>query len=319
MVTVVTAAGKGAVGNVAAITVREINEVAMNCYAKRLHNPFNGAVQVVATAQIRALSYNGRDWEFQFQCQTPRGIQYARIGIWSASRGFRPYPLDPSIDRAALEVAYPPIVATLETTPVPLPQDDHYEFWLMDDTDHDPLALLASCRLPSEMPQARIHPIWKAVSASQLDLCNTPEEERRGAPPLSYRLEQNVKDRAGQNPQAKWFLRTADGAGQLLNAANEAVETFAAARFPPFLLRETWRKPAEQALCERYLQRLAPRLLGLAQLSLADRERLEQMASAYAPEVAQYFHLYPAVANQQHMTALRVEARLRDAVMRPEN
>jgi hypothetical protein len=84
-------------------------------------------------------------------------------------------------------------------------------------------------------------------------------------------------------------------------------------------LRETWRKPAEQALCERYLQRLAPRLLGLAQLSLADRERLEQMASAYAQEVAQYFHLYPAVANQQRMTALRVEARLRDAVMRPEN
>ena len=211
---------KGRAAVSAVVAVREVNEDLMDCYAKRLHNPFNSAVQVVASAQIRALSFNGIDWEFQFQCQTPRGTQYARIGIWSASRGFRPYPLDPSIDRAALEIAYPPIVATLETTPVPLPQDDHYEFWLLDETDHYPLALLASCRLPTEMPQARIHPIWKAVSASQLELSNTPEEERRGAPPLSYRLEQNVKDRAGQNPQAQWFLRTPDGAGQLLNAAN---------------------------------------------------------------------------------------------------
>ncbi|MEN9423519.1 MAG: hypothetical protein RL122_902 [Pseudomonadota bacterium] len=310
---VTTVVGKVAVS--AVVAVRGVNEDLMDCYAKRLHNPFSSAVQVVASAQIRALSFNGIDWELQFQCQTPRGIQYARIGLWSARHGFRPYPLDPSIDRDALEIAYPPIVATLETTPVPLPQDDHYEFWLLDETDHYPLALLASCRLPTEMSQARIYPIWKAVSASQLELRNTPEEERRGAPPLSYRLEQNVKDRAGQNPQAKWFLRTPDGAGQWLNAANEVVDTLAAEHFPPLLLRETWRKPAEQDLCDRYLQRLAPRLLGLARLSLADRARVEQMASHYAQEVAAHFHLYPAIADPQRMTALRVEARLRDAVL----
>lgn len=287
----------------------------MQAYAKRLHNPFNGVVQVVASEQIRALSFNGVDWEFQFQCHTPRGIQYARIGRWASRNGFRPYPLDPSIERDAVENAYPPLVTTLETTAIPLPQDDHYEFWLLDEKHRRPLALLASCRLANEMPQASIHPIWKAVSASQLELHNTAEEERRGAPPLSYRLEQNVKQRAGQNPHARWFLRAADGSGQMLNADGEALNALSTDNFPPLLLHETWEKPAEQALCDRYLQRLAPRLLVLQDLSLDSRDRVEQMASHYAQEVAAHFHLYPAVADAQRMTALRVEARLRDACL----
>lgn len=290
----------------------------MKAYAKRLHNPFSGIVQVVASEQIRALSYNGVDWELQFQCHTPRGIQYARIGHWAKQHGFHPYPLDPSIDRDAVETAYRPLVTALETTAIPLPQDDYYEFWLLDETQRQPLALLASCRLASEMPQASIHPIWRALNPSQLELCNSPEEERRGAPPASYRLEQNVKDRAGQNPQARWFLRAADGSGQALNATADVLETpLPADYFPPLLLRETWNKPAEQALCERYLQRLAPRLLVLQGLSLASRDRVEQMASHYAQEVAMSFHLYPAVADPQRMTALRVEARLRDACLKP--
>ena len=289
----------------------------MKAYAKRLHNPFSGAVQVVASEQIRALSYNGLEWELQFQCHTPRGIQYARIGRWTKRNGFRPYPLDPSIERDAVESAYRPLVTALETTAVPLPQDDYYEFWLLDEKYRRPLALLASCRLASEMPQTSIHPIWKALNASQLDLYNTPEEERRGAPPPSYRLEQNVKQRAGQNPQTRWFLRAADGSGQALNTAAEVLDAHLPADyFPPLLLRETWDNPAEQALCERYLQRLSPHLLMLQGLSLESRDRVEQMASQYAQEVAASFHLYPAVADPQRMTALRVEARLRDACLK---
>ena len=288
----------------------------MDTYAKRLHNPFNGVLQVVANEQIRALSFNGVDWELQFRCTTPRGIGYARIGRWERSAGFKPFPLDPSIDRSAVEAAHGVIVAALETAQVPLPQDDYYEFWLLEDRTRQPLALLASCRQPQEMRQATIHPAWKCISASQLELDNTPEEARRGLPPLSYRLEQQVKYCAGQNPQAQWFLRAADGTGQALNAAAEVVsEVLAASHFPPLLLRETWAKVAEQDLCARYLQRLAPRLLTLQALSLESRDRVEQLASRYAQEVAAHFHLYPAIADTQRMTALRVEARLRSACL----
>ncbi|SEA08607.1 hypothetical protein SAMN05660964_00868 [Thiothrix caldifontis] len=286
----------------------------MDAYAKRLHNPFNGVLQVVANEQMRALSFNGVDWELQFKCITPRGVGYARIGRWERSAGFKPYPLDPSIDPLAVEGAYVAVVTVLETAQMPLPQDDYYEFWLLEDTTRQPLALLASCRQRQEMRQATVHPVWKCISASQLDLDNTPEEARRGLPPLSYRLEQQVKHYAGQNPQAQWFLRAVDGTGQALNANGEiASDVLAASHFPPLLLRETWGKVAENALCTRYLQRIAPRLLTLQALSLESRDRVEQMASRYAQEVAAHFHLYPAVADKQRMTALRVEARLRSA------
>ena len=287
----------------------------MKAYAKRLNNPFNGIVQIVASDCVRALSFNGVDWELQFRCLTAYGIQYARIGRWESRHGFKPYPLDPSIDRVEVESEYSAVVKALEVTRVPLPQDDVYECWLLDEMDHQPLALLSSCCQVADMRDAGKNPAWKAVSASQLQLVNTPEEERRGVPPVNYRVEQNVKQRAGQNPQARWFLRAADGSGKAVNLDGEAAEAFPAACFPPLLVREAWRNQAEQALCERYLQRLSPRLLMLQCLPLESRDRVEQMASKYAIEVAGYFHLYPAVADEQRMTALRVEARLRSACL----
>jgi hypothetical protein len=194
-----------------------------------------------------------------------------------------------------------------------LPQDDRYECWLLDETDHQPLALLSSCCHVAEMRDAGRNPAWKAMNASQLQLDNTPEEERKGFPPVGYRVEQNVKQRAGQNPRAQWFLRVADGSGRAVSLDGQVREACPASCFPPLLLREVWHSKAEEALCERYLQRLSPRLLMLQCLSLESRDRVEQMASKYALEVDANFHLYPAVADRQRMTALRVEARLRRA------
>jgi hypothetical protein len=285
----------------------------MKAYAKRLNNPFNGIVQIVASERIRASSFNGVDWELQFQCLTAYGIQYARIGRWESRNGFKPYPLDPSIDRHEVESEYGAMVKALEAARVPLPQDDHYECWLLDETDHQPLALLSSCCHVAEMRDAGRNPAWKAVNASQLQLDNTPEEERKGFPPVGYRVEQNVKQRAGQNPRAQWFLRVADGSGRAVSLDGQVREACPASCFPPLLLREVWHSKAEEALCERYLQRLSPRLLMLQCLSLESRDRVEQMASKYALEVDANFHLYPAVADRQRMTALRVEARLRRA------
>lgn len=296
----------------------------METYAKRLNNPFRGLLQVVATTQVRALSFDGRYWELQFLCDmhqlkpalrnsVPR-FQYARIGQWDTQRGFQPYPLDPVLDRAEVEQHYGAVVAALGNVHAPLPQDDVYEYWLLDEQNAQPLALLASCRTAAEMAELTPRqPCWKAVSAAQLAISYTGEETRRGMPPVAYRLEVQVKARAGQNPLARWYRRNPDGSGQESSQTGGDCALLPASAFPELLLREDWPNNTAQDLCDRYLQRLAPQLLVLQGLSHSARDRLEQMASQHVVEMDRCFHLYPAVADPQRMTAWRVEARLRVA------
>lgn len=296
----------------------------MELYAKRLLNPFQGVLQVVAEGQVRALSFDGRVWELQFQCDLHRlkpalahslpRYRYARIGRWEVGCGFRPYPLDPAIDRCEVEQSYPAVVAALGTARIPLPQDDHYEYWLLDPADQQPLALLASGRLPEEMAGQTCRPCWHPPNAAQLPIDSTAEETRRGLPPVNYRIEHLVKQRAGQNPQARWFVRDSQGNGHEILPAGQTASRLTTGQFPELLLREDWQNPQAQDLCTRYLQRLAPQLLVLQGLSHAGRERLEQMASQQVIELDNHFHLYPAVADPQRMTAWRVEARLRKSL-----
>ncbi len=296
----------------------------MEAYAKRLLNPFGGLLQVVASEQVRALSFDGRQWELQFLCDmhkmkpnqpgyVPR-FQYARIGRWDKDNGFRPYPLDPAIDRDAVESATGEVLMVLAGAQVPLPQDDVFELWLLDEQKHLPLALLASCRQPAEMEGLQVrYPAWKSISAAQLEVVNTEEEIRRGVPPLNYRLETLVKKRAGQNPVAKWFRRLENGEGQEVTVDGQVVGLLSARAFPEYLLREDWDNALAEDLCSRYLHRLAPQLLVLQGLSHVGRDRLEQMASEHVIEMDRLFHLYPAIADKERMTAWRVEARLRVA------
>lgn len=290
-------------------------------YAKRLNNPFQGVLQVVANERVRALSFDGFHWELQLQCDLHRmkptfahtlpRFQFARIGRWAAQEGFKPYPLDPALRGAEVEAYCRPVIAALAQVRAPLPQDDHYEWWLLDEREQQPLALLASCRHEAEMPAlTTTRPCWYALNASQLPIAYTDEEMQRGLPPVNYRLEVLVKQRAGQNPQARWFVRHADGSRQ----AYQQEGLFAAHLFPELLLREDWDNANAQTLCARYLQRLAPQLLVLQYLSHAGRDRAEQMASKHVIEMDEHFHLYPCVANPQRMTAWRVEARLRKSL-----
>ena len=77
------------------------------------------------------------------------------------------------------------------------------------------------------------------------------------------------------------------------------------------MVREDWQDETEHELCQRYLQRLSPRLLMLHGLAHADRLRLEQAARANVMEVARFYPTYPEVADQELMSTMRVEARMR--------
>ena len=113
----------------------------------------------------------------------------------------------------------------------------------------------------------------------------------------NYRLQKQVEERAGNKPRAAWFERT------------EPVTD----DFPPCLIRDEWEDPECQRVCDLYLQRLAPRLLMMAGLPRAVRQRLEQAACEHVFEVEQFYSLYPEVVDDSLLTTARVEARLRRA------
>jgi hypothetical protein len=78
-----------------------------------------------------------------------------------------------------------------------------------------------------------------------------------------------------------------------------------------------WESEEDRRLCQRYIERQAPRLLMLHGLKHDDRLRLEGYARQNALEVERFFPLYPAVADDELMSAICVEARLRLAAEHP--
>ncbi len=293
----------------------------MRAYAKRLLNPFQGVMQIVCTDHARALSVDGQQWELQYRSQLPESTpamlpnptahHYARVGRWSKHNGLHIYPLHPALKPALVETHCQPLLAYLPSVVLPLPLEDHFEYWLLDENSHLPLALLASeCQLEA-LPHATKRPVWEPLNASQLVIPLTVEEQQLNATPVNYRLGIAVKQRAGQNPQAAWFKRETDGNGQCL--ASDLQSTIAKLphhAFPELLLTQQWSKPTLQSLYERYLNQLVPRLL-LLKLTLQTRTQLEKLLQPHLHELAQWYRLYPAIADPAYMTALCVQARLR--------
>lgn len=274
-------------------------------FSQRLSPPFSGQLQIAQSAQARALTLDGIDWEIQFVHssivrQGPGGNRIERrfrhianlkhsdiihIAATGSNNG-RP------IDDRILELA-----RHISETELPFPANDEYEYWLLDAKDGSPLAFIISCADPDEVQNLPVRPEWSALPAAMMPIAKTEDEVAREAPPVNYRFERLIAERAGTNPKAHWFRRSpgqSDG-------------------FPPLLVREDWQEEQDHDLCQRYLQRQATRLLMLHGLEHDDRLRLEQAARSNVMELARFCALYPEIANQELMTAMRVEARLRGA------
>lgn len=186
----------------------------------------------------------------------------------------------------------------LLTASLPFPAIDRYEYWLLDSADGLPLALIHSCSTVAEQSAFSADPEWRALPAAILPVDAREDEQRDGSPPVNYRLERLVAERAGTYPKASWFER----------------ENHEANIFPPLMVREDWVEPAQKELCQRYLERLSPRLLMLHGLGSEDRKRMEIAARPQALEVSKYFSLYPGMVDEELMKSIRVEARLRESM-----
>jgi hypothetical protein len=274
-------------------------------YARRLLSPFVGLVQVAETARARALSLDGSNWAIQYSlagdvrsrrsaAATEPGSQVTLVATIEDGR-LRPRAVHPFLDPTVVRSTVGRLFEAVKAAPLPFAAADRYEYWLLDGREGRPLALLHACIDEDEMSLTPPRPAWIAMPAAQLDVPSPPSGRDDYVPPVNYRLQRLVEERAGVKPRAAWFER----------------RDMTSEDFPPCLLSEDWEDEERQRLCDLYVRRLAPRLLMLQGLSRSVRQRLERAARAHVFDVARFYPLYPEVIDRELLTAARVEARLR--------
>lgn len=276
----------------------------LTTYSMRLSPPFSGQVQIAETDNARALTLDGEVWELQFIHKyveqggsgehTPRR-RHVRVATLRHG-DLENLVAKPNEQGRAVDARIVELAEALINIELPFPASDTFEYWLLDAEDGSPLAFLWSCSEESETVNYERRPNWTALPAIQMPIEKTDEEIRSGIPPVNARLESLITARAGPNPKACWFDRS-HGAGD---------------SFPPLLVKEDWHEASEHDLCQRYLQRQAPRLLMLHNLQHVDRLRMERAAQSNVLELARFYPVYPDIADSVLMNTMRVEARLRD-------
>jgi hypothetical protein len=277
-------------------------------YSKRLLLPYIGVVQVAELGWARALSLDGKNWALRYaqdeNVQTrnwplghdPRVIVSLMVNIEEDQPKIRVR--RPSMDPERLHADSQRLFEAIRNAPLPFEAADRYEYWLLDGSDNSPLALLHSCVDAEETKRPVPPPEWIPMPAAELAV-EDPVSPVQAVyqPPVNYRLQKFVEERAGSKPRAVWFERP-----------DPATDDF-----PPCLIRDKWEDPECQRLCDLYLQRLAPRLLMLHSLPRTVRQRLEQTARDYVFDVEKFYPMYPEVVDNSPLSAARVEARLRRA------
>jgi len=241
----------------------------MRSFSQKLMPPFSGQVHIAESDTYRALTLDGQLWEIQYVKRS-----HIRVGTLSAS-DIKTRSINS--EQLVQDVADPKLMALLDyLAEVELPFVGTDSFAQMT-------------KFPSRVE-------WTALPDAVMPVKKTTEEIASGVPPVNYRLERLVAERAGINSVAAWFDR------------REQTDEV----FPPFLVRQDWPEADQQALCKRYIERQAPRLLMLQGLSHSDRQQLESCCKPHATELARFCGLYPEVIDEELIKALRVEARLRE-------
>lgn len=277
----------------------------IRAYSQRLMPPYSGQVQIAESERARAITLDGKSWEIHFLQNAE--VDESQTGKFTRKRFIRVLNLEhhalenivessssqaEDVDERIVELAIYLVSAAL-----PFPSNDGYEYWLLDKEDESPLALIFSCSDEELMSNFPSKTEWMALPAAVMPIDYIEDEKERKAPPVNYRVEQMIAERAGYYPKAKWFKRDAN--------EKEA--------FPSLLIREDWQDRDKHQLCQRYLQRQSSRLLMLHGLSREDRKRLEVSAKGHALEVGRFHKLYPEVIDTKLMNTILVEARLRAA------
>lgn len=256
-----------------------------HCYAFRRLNPYLGTTQVVDSAQGRAVSVDGVNWELQLRMRLPAGwgfldrggeTAYLRFGVWSQAEGLARFPPARNVDPNAAEKAAASLLQNIGAAlpRLPFALIDTLECWLVDIV-RKPLALLASQKPDAPLPERRMRrwmPLLPEVAQASSDDFS----------PLTAWVTQRAL------PGPCWIARDEEGNGRLVAGANGERKAFPASEFPETLVDLSGCMDERVIeLHAHYLAALAPRLLMLP-LSAATRARLEALAARQPTEMARF-------------------------------
>ncbi|MDR9437096.1 MAG: hypothetical protein RI563_09445 [Thiohalophilus sp.] len=276
-------------------------------YSKRLLLPFIGVVQVAELGWGRALSLDGKNWAIRYAHNDNEQVRNGpfrddprvnfSLVVTIDGEQLETRAVHPSLEPERVRADSQRLFEAIRNVRIPFEPADCYEYWLLDGNDGSPLALLHACVDEAEM-QLPVPPLeWLSMPAAELAIPDPDPPVQATYPlPVNYRLQKQIEERAGNQPRAAWFERSAVTEG-----------------FPACLIRDEWADPECQRLCDLYLQRIAPRLLMMAGLPRTVRQQLEQAACEHVFEVERFYPLYPEVVDDSLLNTARVEARLRRA------
>lgn len=275
-------------------------------YSQRQLSPYRGMLHVVDVGHALAYTLDGEQWRARLRSREGR---LWPVGGWmDASLRFGPG------DSAAL------MDGVNRRPPLPFPQIDHVELWLLNKTTGRPLALLrARSGVPDAEPpgDAAWWPFLVGDTDFQAECLHAHDMARpERAWPVAHRdvLARQINEAARPHASAQWFIRTPDGGGKGLNGvrlpANFHGRTLGKDEFPELLVDENWAGATEAALVREYHDWNAAALLTHLDLTAATRQRLEAAACRRPDKLLEVYRLIPEFVDRPKVEIALVQARL---------
>jgi hypothetical protein len=280
-------------------------------YGVRRLGPYLGVIQVIDVGDACAYSTNGRSWRIRQQTASGR----FRWGV-TEMPGDKP-------DVVRLVGADNLVAAFKKQPPVPFPIRDHFELWLLRNSDRRPLALLRTRYQSSDM-EAVTDPHWRPFLMTDTGFVSPTLEARerehpsRGWPiPHRDQLESQINVASRPLPAAQWFERLADGGGRGMSGLRlhdaEDGRLLPAAAFPELLISEDWDDDIQRGLVADYHDWYAASLLAHQNISADTRRRLERAACQRPKPLLTSYALIPEILDEAAIEVALVSAQLMNA------
>lgn len=301
--------------------------MAIRCYSQRILNPFRGVMNIITIGGADAVTIDGKNWvlyihdDFDPPTDDPEeffeiDMPDIRFGEWSREGGLKRAPLIASYHYEAIQALGRVLLEAVEqhADNIPFAFDDHYELWLLDANNLEPLALLDSvCRQQDMYTPSSLR--WDAGLRARDHFNSNIDLFRPGVDTHAELLNVIINQRAGHEPRAQWFYRDSRHDGIGLDGMNlpDALRgrQLNSRMFPKMLLNRQWERQEERSLVNAFLNWLSPYLLLLDFLRDPQRAELEQAARNNALLVERMYPLYPRIVDRKAINSARVEAMLR--------
>lgn len=263
-------------------------------YGLRRFCPYQGVIQVVDIGMARAYSTDGRHWQVRIHdaAAQPRMVR-RRAGM--------------RIEGEAATVTADDLMAALNRRPpLPFPQRDRIELWLLNKETLLPLALIKTrCDL-AEADEVT-DPAWRPFLSGPCDF-------DRDVPRRRDALERLVNLAARPRPVVQWFERLDDGSGighgGMRVGASLVGRHLPADAFPELLVDPHWDDPQAAALVADYHRWHAASLLAHQGISPATRAWLEAAVGHDPAALLRNRPMFPEVLDPDAMRVAMVRARL---------